>query len=470
MPLKKNQKAMATGQLKVLQKLNPYEFGVELWLLRDGENRNKWSYQNLDKYYKTFVGQPILIAYVMGKIGDGHNSQLKTDPRTGEQYYSYTDGTAERIVGTLSDDESDFSLQQRDGQTWIVAKGRLFAFYAKETVDEIVRTGRMDVSVETLTYESHMEGDVEVITNFRGIGVTILGAGVAPAVPGANIARLAALNEEFKTLKLKAASLQKTPDEHNAPNNGNLSREGVKNLKTYNKRQLAELAARFTDYKVLAAGEKDGKVFVCLMAKDGAYKYYVIENAAETIVPERYQNMSVNTTMQMGEDCISMEAQDFMELVGVENTTRLNAAEEKVTSLTRELDETKAQLTAMQAFEDKRRLNAAKDKAKETLAKFNANRKQKIAESEIASILTDIEAGLYTNKCDKERNWTGEAEVAKAVYAVCGEAVEKQDAANASRNRTVYAWDKFNQNSGAADDGTLAGLFAKWGVEAATEK
>ena len=468
MPLMKSKKPVATGQLKVLQRLNPYEFGVELWLLRDGENRNKWSYQNIDKYYKTFVGQPILIAYVMGKIGDGHNSQLKVDPRTGEEYYSYTDGTAERIVGTLSDDERDFSLQKRDGQTWIVAKGRLFAFYAKETVDEIVRTGRMDVSVETLTYESHMEGDVEVITNFRGIGVTILGAGVAPAVPGANIARLAALDEEFKTLKLKAASLQKAPDKNSAPDNGSLSHKGVKDLKTYNKRQLAELAARFTDYKVLAAGEKDGKVYVCLLAKDGAYKYYVIENAAETIVPERFQSMSVNTTMQVGEDCITMEAQDFMELVGMENTARLNAAETKVNSLSKELEAANAQLDAMREFENKRRLNAAKDKAKATLAKFNANREQKVAESAIDSILTDIEAGLYTNSCDKDKNWTGEAEVAKAVYAVCGAAVEKMDAEAAQRNRTVYAWDKFKNNSGE-DDGSINGLLAKWGVEAASK-
>lgn len=470
MPLTKNQKSMATGQLKVLQRLNPYEFGVELWMLRDGENRNKWSYQNLDKYYKTFVGQPILIAYVMGKIGDGHNSQLKTDPRTGEQYYSYTDGTAERIVGTLSDDERDFSLQQRDGRTWIVAKGRLFAFYAKETVDEIVRTGRMDVSVETLTYESYMEGDVEVITNFRGMGVTILGAGVAPAVPGANIARLAAMDEEFKTLKLKAASLQKAPDTNNAPNNGSLSQEGVKDLKTYNKRQLAELSSRFEGYKVLAAGEKDGKVYVCMLSKDGAYQYYVVENAAETIVPERFQNLSVNAVMQMGEESVSMDCIEFMELIGKENGERLSAAEAKVNSLEKELADTDAKLKAMKEFEDKRRLNAAKDKAKATLAKFNANREQKVADSEISAILTDIESGLYTNSYDKDQNWTGEAEVAKAVYAVCGEAVEKMDAATASRNKQVYAWDKFNQNNAGEDDGSITGLFAKWGVEAATEK
>lgn len=468
MPLTKIKRPVATGQLKVLQKLNPYEFGVELWLMREGVNQNRWNYQNLEKYYKTFVGRPILIAYVMGKIGDGHNSQRKTDPRTGEQYNSYTDGTAERIVGTLSDDERDFSLQKRDGQTWIVARGKLFAFYAKETVDEIVRTGRMDVSVETLIDENHMDGDVEVEDVWSGVGVTILGAGVAPAIPGANIARLAALDEEFKTLKLKAASLQKAPDKNNAPDNGSLSHKGVKDLKTYNKRQLAELAARFTDYKVLAAGEKDGKVYVCLMAKNGAYKYYVIENSAETIVPERFQSMSVNASMQVGEDCITMEAQDFVDMVVVENTDRLNAAESKVNSLNKELETANAQLEAMREFENKRRLNAAKDKAKATLAKFNANREQKVAESSIDNILTDIEAGIYTNSCDKDKNWTGESEVAKAVYAVCGAAVEKMDAEAAQRNRTVYAWDKFKNNSGE-DDGSVNGLLAKWGVEAASK-
>ena len=63
MPLTKIKRPVATGQLKVLQKLNPYEFGVELWLMREGVNQNRWNYQNLEKYYKTFVGRPILIAY-----------------------------------------------------------------------------------------------------------------------------------------------------------------------------------------------------------------------------------------------------------------------------------------------------------------------------------------------------------------------------------------------------------------------
>ena len=44
-------KVSASGTLKVMQKLNEYEFGVELWVLREGENRNKWDYRNLRDYY-----------------------------------------------------------------------------------------------------------------------------------------------------------------------------------------------------------------------------------------------------------------------------------------------------------------------------------------------------------------------------------------------------------------------------------
>lgn len=469
MPLTKSTNALATGQLRVLQRLNPYEFGVELWLMREGVNRNKWDYRNLEKFYKTFVGQPILIAYVLGKVGDGHNSQLRTDPRTGEKYYSYMDGTAERIVGTLSDDERDFSLKKRDGQTWIVARGKLFAFYAKEAVDEIVRTGRMDVSVETLIEENRMDGDIEIEEVWRGLGVTILGAGVAPAIPGANIARLAALGEEFKTLKLKAASLQKAPDGENGPENGNLQHEGVKTLKPYSKRQLKELSARFDGYKVLAAGEKDGKVYVCLMTKDGAYKSYILENAAETIVPERFQTLSINAVAQFGEDQLTTDAADFVDVICGETNTKLNAAEKNVEALTQQLNSANAQVAAMQEFESKRRLNAAKAKAEETLRRFNLNREQKVADSEISGILTDIEAGLYTNSCDKDKNWTGEAEVAKAVYAVCGEAVEKMDAETAAKRKTTYVWDKLGKNS-EKDDGSIAGLLDKWGVEAASEE
>lgn len=175
-----------SGELRVMQRLNEYEFGVELWLMRSGLNRNNWDYRNMREHYLTFVGQPILCAYVGRKVGDGHNMREVRDPYTGEKGYTFMDGTAERIVGTLSDDPRDFSIVEEDGNEWIRAKGRLFQFYAPELVEKIVRTGRMDVSTETDTKKSHMEGKTEVITDWAGLGVTVLGDDVPPGIPGAD--------------------------------------------------------------------------------------------------------------------------------------------------------------------------------------------------------------------------------------------------------------------------------------------
>ena len=58
------------GTLTVLQKINQYEFAVEIRMMREGINRNRWDYRNLNEYYTTFVGQPILCAFVNGKVGD----------------------------------------------------------------------------------------------------------------------------------------------------------------------------------------------------------------------------------------------------------------------------------------------------------------------------------------------------------------------------------------------------------------
>ena len=237
------------GTLKVLQRLNEYEFGVELWVLREGVNRNRWNYQNLRQHYLTFLGQPLLVAYVGNQVGDGHNMAKRWDPKTGKEYYSFTDATAERIVGTLSEDEKDFTLVERDGHMWLRAKGRLFAFYAPELVAKIVEEGTMDVSAETEVTESHEEGDVDVFTEWKGLGVTILGDRVNPAIPGADIARLAAMQEEFKTLKLRAAAL------HTAAENGSATPNKKGLRKTMNKRMMEQMQAKFPNHKVLSMSE-----------------------------------------------------------------------------------------------------------------------------------------------------------------------------------------------------------------------
>lgn len=199
------------GQLRVLATENPKLYDVEIWALNSEVNRNGWKYINLAQHLDEFLDIPLLTAYVGGGmvIGDGHNYNLKRDPETGEEYASFTAPDAERIVGWVPKDRSNVRLEMQDGIEWVVLKGSLWAWYAKELVDQIARQGRMEVSIETLILKEHQEEGVDVEEEYLVLGVTILGNGVTPAVAGAKIQTLAELSELRSNMAeqiLKAAS------------------------------------------------------------------------------------------------------------------------------------------------------------------------------------------------------------------------------------------------------------------------
>ena len=458
---KPSNKKSLLGELKVMQKLSDYEFGVELWVMREGPNRNNWDYRNLDKFYLSFVGRPILVAYVNAgtKVGDGHNMTERTDPRTGEKYYSFTDGTAERIVGTLSDDEKDFSIRERDGKKWLVAKGRLFAFYAKELVDQIVRTGRMEVSAETEVKESYQDGNIEVFTDWIGLGVTVLGEGVPPAIPGARITEIAAMQNDFKELKLKAASFNGGGSAGKPQKNNN--KKGLNTLIVFSKRELAEVAKKFAGYTVLsAAKDENGVVYVCLMDKDGNTAGYQFNDLSESVVPERIEKMSVKACFNFGENKeISVDACELYDDVSA-RLVKTNTALENANA---DLEAEKNTVKSMKETENKRRVLAAKEITKQTLAAFNANRKEKVADSVLDSVNTKIDEGVFTNSVNAEGLWTGDEAVKKEVKALCADEVMSMDEKNATRKNTVCAYESFKDDKGST--GGVSELLNAWGID-----
>ena len=445
------------GELKVLQRLSEYEFGVEIAVMRSGVNRNKWDYQNIDRYYKSFLGTPILCAYRNGVIsprdvGDGHNMEVRRDPKTGETYFSFTSGTAERIVGTLSDDENDIWLEEREGQTWVIAKGRIFAFYAKELVDKIIETGTMEVSAETEVHEEHTdEQGVSVFTDWTGIGVTILGDGVAPAIPGANIAALAAMQEEFTELKLRAASLRDGGEP--APKTNNLSDKGVnKHMNAFNKTQLAALADKFTGWVVVCAAKDDeGVIHVGLRNASWEFGRYTMNSEAETFAPERVEKIAVCADFGEG---LTSDVGDIVE--GINAELRANAATLETT--TNQLNDANETIRTLREQENTRRVTDAHNAATATLNAFNANREDKIDGNVLEAVNADIDNGVYTNSVDKDGNWIGVAEVEKTVKALCADAVLAQDKAAAERSRRSYIWEGHAANSAQENDGSLGSM------------
>ena len=446
------------GQVKVLQKISNFEFAVEFWLMRDNVNRNNWSYKNLDKYYLTFVGRPILIAYVNGKVGDGHNYNVRRDPETGEEYNSYTAATAERIVGTLSDDPADFELVQRDGNTWIKAKGKLFAFYNKELIDYIVQAGSMDVSVETLVSDSYQEGKVEVMTEWEGLAVTILGAGVAPAIPGASIAKLAAMQEEFKTLKLRAASLHTAAEGSDGKGPNKNTKKGVKS--NMNKRAMEQMQAKFPNHKVLTMSE-DGLNVVLLDASGNLFSYtFNAEDDGEVVDKKIAPLMDARVCMTVGGVELNADVADVVDYAMASART----TDGQVKDLSARLEKADEQIRTMQETESKRRLSACKAACKATLEAFNANRKDKVGDDAIKAVEENIEAGMYANSCDKDGMWLGEKLVRDAVLAVCGEAVMEADRKAAENRKSAYAWNNANGN-GTVESG-IDGMLSRIGRNA----
>ena len=442
-------KVCASGTLKVMQRLNEYEFGVELWVMREDENRNKWSYQNLAEYYKTFVGQPILVAYVGQVVGDGHNMAKRRDPETGEEYYSFMDGTAERIVGTLSEDERDFTLVERDGHTWLKAKGRLFEFYSPELVEKIRRQGTMEVSAETNVTESHKEGDVDVFTKWTGLGVTILGDRVSPAIPGASIAKLAAMQEEFKSLKLKAASLHTA-----AEGSGKINKKGLK--RSMNKQMMESVQTKFPNHKLIALSE-DGMSVGLLDASGNLFSYTFNAEDNGEVMESRIAPCAAHIVLSAGEVELNADVADVVAYT----VSAAKTENGEIKQLSEELNAAKEQIRAMQEAESKRRLSVCKATAKATLEAFNANRKEKLSEDALKDINENIESGVYANSCDKDGVWLGEKMVRSAVLAVCGEAVMEADRKAAESRKSAFAWN--NAKGDGSGDSGIEGMLSRIG-------
>ena len=456
----------AVGEIRFLGRQNDFIFPVELWLYNDADNRNNWRFVNLEQHRALWAGKPILIAYINNGqgIGDGHNQKVSTDPKTGKPAASFTGATAERIVGAISETADDIRLERRKGNTWVVAKGFLWAWYARELVDKIERDagqGRdMSISIEALVHKSYMDGDIEVETDYLPLGVTILGDHVMPAVENAHIAMLSLDAAKFSELKIRAASYLESENAEGKPKN---DKKGLRKHMRLSKQQVRDLQAKFgDDYTVLAAAQaKDnGAVTVCLMDKTGKTAVYVMQSVDETVVPERVQavNAQVHFSAEGCDEDVVLDACDMVENMSAsvaDLTAKLNTA-------TTELEKANNTISAMREAENKRRLSAAKEKATATLAAFNANRSEKVDAKILDAVNADIDAGTYTACADKDGAWTGDKAVEEKVLSLCAASVMDMDKKAAQNSKSVYAWERLA--SGEQDDGTVEALLARKGI------
>ena len=441
------------GRLKVLEAVNRKLYRVEIWALNDRVNRNGWKYINLESHLPEFQNIPILTAYLRdGKvIGDGHNFDMRIDPKTGEQYASFTGADSERIVGWIPKD-ANIRIEPEGDTKWVVVTGYLWTWYSRELVEKIAgQGGGMEVSIETLVTKEHRENGYDVESEFVVLGITVLGDGVSPAVAGASIKSLAELRSSMKDEILKAASYigEKEPETQKTTN----PKERKKITMIPTMRQLAEAGKAFEGYTCVGLSE-DGMRVALLSADHAPFFYAFSETDKGNVIPERIKAASAIVTFKADE----METEASLDTVMAPALNSLNAAEKRVKDLEANVQSLTEKLEGMEKREKARRLQAAKDAAKAALDKFNANRDEdrKFNCDILEGLNSRIDAGEFTDCEDKECCWIGDKMVANEVAVLCMAEQAKQDAAAKAKEKHFHTWNQGAKNNAASQVLTMA--------------
>lgn len=469
------------GEIRNLVKQNDFIYEVELWLLNNLTNRNNWRYTDMAGNKDQFAGTPILIAYVNNgmTIGAGHEFRMEYDA-DGNEAPDFTGAGHERIIGMISEDKNDIRIHtMEDGTEWIVAKGFIWKWYAKQAAEKIERDTKsgtpMQLSIETLVFDSHMDEDgVEVEDKYLVLGTTLLGDGVMPAVADAHVRALQELESEFKELRLRAASYINHSDEDgkeeepevvvneetkNEPQSKTTERN-EKALNIFTKKQLAELAPKFEGYTVLSAGQDDNGIHICLMSKAGDTAVYTMAGIEDVIDPKKITRVNAQTTFASEEWELAVDS----EIITDQLSSTIISTNSELETAKNELQTAKDTIATMTEKEMKRRVSAAKAKAQSTLEAFNANREEKVDAGILAKINECIDNGDFSECENADGEWCGEEEVMNQVLAACAREVMELDKKAVLAKNSQFVWDGVSKRN-RASEGDVESLLATFDIK-----
>jgi hypothetical protein len=444
------------GNLKFMGQDENKNFLVEVEIVRSGPNRNGWDFQNMETLCNTFLGTPLLCAYLPNRVGDGHNFREATLP-TGEEVLDFTGPTAERIVGMISENPDDIWTEEREDGTWAIARGKIWRFYNRQLVDKLALQGGMAVSAEIETFGGEMdEKGIEVYTDWQGLGVTLLHESVPPAVPGAHIQAIRAMSEEFKEMKFKAASYHPNADEEQGlkdeggNNTNEMNDKGVNHTMSFNRREAERLAPKFESYTIVGLSE-DSKNVILMSETGGLFSYTFNEEYGEGVVAEAIAPVK-NVSVMCGET-----PADLDEIVKAMSAT-ISESKATITNLNARIETLNSENEAMKTAEHDRRIEMVKasvHKALEDIAESCDNAEN--CDNEAADIEANAED--YAQMESADGKFCGDKAAYEKLMSVFGKKVAKSRKANNAKSKAQFAW---NMAAGKADEGGVASLVAKF--------
>lgn len=455
-------RVFADGFLKVNSVDENKNYKVSLMLISEGRNRNGWVYEGLERNLNQFVNIPLLYSVIDGKVANSHDFELKKD-KDGETYASFIGAESEHIAGWISDKlpngEFNAYLTNIDGKQWVcIREAFLPAYYNKEFIDELEKNGgQMSISIETLVYKNRIVGDTEYEEEWKCVGVTILGRGVAPAVAGANIRKLSAYGEELRELKLRVASYYEQETQIKEPQTQKQNSEkGAKRSMAKKTINIEDLRGKFNGYTVLGV---NGLNVALLNQSNGRCCSYPFQENETTVVPERIEEITVNCVFGEGDSAVDVPIEQIVGSV----QAQLNSTKSALDKATAENAELTAKINAMTEAERKRRRKVVEKAIKDRLEENRKEYENDIEKNLCDDMLTDDSLGKYA-EMEEDGDFCGDSAAVTEVDARCMRKIREAKKAknNAAQNR--YIWENGGERNEEEPKNGVAAVLNEYGA------
>lgn len=398
----------APGTLRVLSDRDGRMQDVELWFLNEKKTRSRAAFRDMRRHLPLFAGIPILAAFVGGRLGrqSGHNFREVPDG-AGGSYASFLDEGAEHIYGYIPS-EQDLRIDVRDGAEWLVARAKIWTWYAQELVRKLRAQGLdgQQVSVEVLVDRMSRDADGdEVYEDYTPLGVTVLGDGVTEAVAGAYIRTLSANGAEElrKNTKLYVASVCSGAEKPIHQNKGETHRMKLK---------LKDLESHFGGFRVLAVNGDT----VALLSETGVPYLSTASKSGDEIVTGAKTEANAVLTFSEGEHSAEVPLEAVTD-------TLLRRCEALQSDLESEKAARQAAETALGNMQKQERLRRLESVKKTVLARFEEISRSNPAVSftgeEYKPLLSDERLEAYAAMEDASGRFLGAEKARGDLDALC---------------------------------------------------
>lgn len=436
------------GQLRVCSTDDKKNYKVQLMLLNEITNRNKWRYTRVAEHINEANDIPLLYSAFDGKIGNSHDFEIIEDEK-GNRYASFIGAKSEHPYGwipSIINGQSNAHIENIDGVDWLVATAYLPSYYNVEMIKELESNGnQMPISIETLVTLSHYDGDVEVMDKYSIIGVTILGVDVRPAVANAKVRKLSANGETFQEIKLRVASLADEFNNEPQTQKEKYKEKGVVKQMAKKTLHIEDVKSKFPNYIVLGV---KGQTVAMLNEKYRCCTYTFGENE-ETVAPERIEQIAVNANFGEGDNVVSVPVENFTGVL----QAKLNSVQIALNEATEENAQLKAKVNEMTEAEKKRRQKLVKEAIKNELAE---NRKAYENDADIDEhlcdeMLTDESINNYA-AMEENGEFCGDSKARDAVNAKVNKVVREAKVARRNATKPMLDLGQIIKNSSTETD------------------